>query len=153
MSTTRRGHHPALWLLLGAVGVGLLACCGGGAGVLVYLRTREPPERTIVGRWRVDREASADNRLLRDVPGEVRLEVRADRTYRLTYDRTDEAGAYAVTGRTGQTLKLTLTPRAPGEGPHEIFVEVQDHDRLYVDHRRLSGFVMTREGGPDDGER
>jgi hypothetical protein len=127
----------------------VLLVCGGGL-LAVFLRYEamvpmEPPEQSIIGTWQLDAGRSSYNPLVQKIEGGITLEFKKDGTYRLTAGGPAQEGTYAVTGKTGQTLKLTLTP-ADGRSPSsDLFVEVRDKGRLYVDHRTLSGFEVTRQ--------
>jgi hypothetical protein len=143
-----RGAKPSgrgPWLLLGLAGGALLLCCGGVVvGTALLVRGTEPPEQTILGTWQLDRPASSYNPLVQGMQGGITLEFRKDNTYRLALGGPSEKGTYAITGKTGKTLKLTVTPGGPLAQSSDWFIEVRDKDRLYVDHRTLSGFEVTR---------
>jgi hypothetical protein len=142
-----------LWLLLGLASGALLLCCGGGSvgvgSLFMYVKSLEPPEQTILGTWQLDRAASSYNPLVQNMQDDITLEFRQDKTYRMALGGPVEKGTYAITGKTGKVLKLTFTPEGPFSQSSDLILEVRDKNRLYVDHRKLSGFEVTRVQAPD----
>lgn len=138
------------WLPFGlALVLLLLFCAGAPVAIVVYVRNLEPPEKTLVGTWQIDRPASHYNPLVQKWPDDVTLEFKADGTYATTVGGPAQKGTYVVTGKTGDTLGLTLTPEGQPMRPSNWIIDVRSKDRLYVAHPTLSGFEMTRVQGPE----
>jgi hypothetical protein len=139
--TVQRG----IVIILIVVGGALFLCCVGGIGGFVYhINSLEPPEETIIGTWELDRSASSYNPLVQNLQNGITLEFRRDHTYRMVAEGPAQKGTYAIAGKTGQTLHLTITSEGPVQQRSDLFIEVRDKNRLYVDHRTLSGFEVTR---------
>jgi hypothetical protein len=140
--TVQRG----IVISLAIVGGTLFLCCVGGiGGFIYYINSLEPPEETIIGTWQLDRSASNYNPLVQNLQNGIKLEFRKDHTYRMVVEGPAQKGTYAITGKTGQTLHLTIIPEGPVPQRSDLFIEVRDKNRLYVDHRTLSGFEVTRQ--------
>ena len=129
-------------LAIGAVGMSLFCCIGGGGGLAYYLIGRgSGAESQMVGEWEMDPEYLKEiakggpaAMMGANIYSECQLTFRADHTYKLSFF-IEQEGSWSVVSRDNKTLRVSLRARIFGlqADPVVVTVTMLDADHLEFD--------------------